>query len=163
MSLANVALYIAILGFVVFRRIQGRPAGTTKELFVLPVIVTVIGFGDLTHKSLGAVDVTFAVIGCAVSLALGALRGTANRVSERNGSPWVQWGTRSVVIFAINIVAKLVLDVTCVLVGGSASGATSSLVLAAGLMLVGEAAVVWLRIQTGPFPRPVAPPAGRDR
>jgi hypothetical protein len=161
MSLANVALYVALLGFIVYQRIQGRPVGSTKQLLALPMVVTVLGFEDLTHRSLGAVDISFAVIGCALSLALGALRGTANRLSVRDGVPWVQWGSRSVVIFAINIGAKLALDVICVLAGGSASGATSSLVLAAGLMLVGEAAVVWLRLQAGPYPYPAD--AGRDR
>jgi hypothetical protein len=160
MSLANIALYVALLGFMVFRRVQGRPVGTTKQLLVLPVVVTVLGFEDLGHHSLGAVDVTFAVIGCALSLALGALRGTANRISVRDGVPWVQWGSRSVVIFTVNIAAKLALDVVCVLAGGSTSGATSSLLLAAGLMLVGEAAVVWLRLQSGHY---LHPAAGGDR
>jgi hypothetical protein len=162
MSLANVVFYIAILGFVVYRRIQGRPVATVKQLLVLPVVLTVIGFEDLTQKSIGAVDVTFAVIGCAVSLLLGAYRGTANRISVRDDVPWVQWGARSVAIFAINIVVKLVLDIICVLAGGTTSGATSSLLLAAGLMLVGEAAVVWLRIQAGPYPHTVGSSSGRD-
>jgi hypothetical protein len=163
MSPANIALYVALLGFMVFRCIQGRPIGSGKQLLVLPVVVTVLGFEDLTHRSLGAVDITFAVVGCALSLALGALRATANRLSIRDGVPSVQWGPRSVVIFAINIAAKLALDLVCVLAGGSVAGATSSLVLAAGLMLVGEAAVVWLRLQTGPYLHPSRPSAGVDR
>ena len=148
---------------MVFRRIQGRPVGSAKQPLALPVVVTVLGFEDLTHRSLGAVDITFAVIGCVLSLALGALRATANRLTVRDGVSWVQWGTRSVVIFAINIAAKLALDVLCVLAGGSAAGATSSLVLAVGLMLVGESAVLWLRLQTGPHIHPSGPPAGVDR
>jgi hypothetical protein len=124
--------------------------------------VTVFGFEDLSHRHLGAVDITFAVIGCAVSLALGAYRGTANRISVRDGVPWVQWSKRSVIIFAFNIAAKLVIDVICVLAGGSASGATSSLVLAAGLMLIGEAGVVWFRLENGPYPR-LVPAVDRGR
>jgi hypothetical protein len=61
----------------------------------------------------------------------------------------VQWGAVSVAIFAVNIVAKLALDVAGVAAGGSTSGVTASLVLAVGLMLVGEAAVVWARLQAG--------------
>jgi hypothetical protein len=164
MNLANIALYIAILGFLVFRRIQGRPIGSVKQLLILPVIVTILGFEDLTHKQhLGSVNITFAVIGCAVSLALGAYRGTANKLSVRDGVPYVQWSTRSVVIFAINIAAKLAIDVICVVTGGTTSGATSSLVLAAGLMLVGEAAVVWIRLQNEPYPSLSGPKAGSDR
>ncbi|MFZ0665758.1 MAG: hypothetical protein WAM97_08375 [Acidimicrobiales bacterium] len=164
MSIANIALYIAILGFLVFRRIQGRPIASVKQLMILPVIVTVLGFEDLSHKQhLGSVNIMFSVIGCAVSLALGAYRGSADKLSVRDGVSYVQWGTRSVVIFAFNIAAKLVLDVICVVSGGTTAGATSSLVLAAGLMLVGEAAVVWLRLENGPYPRLPGRTAGVDR
>ena len=52
-------------------------------------------------------------------------------------------------VFVINIAAKLILDVISVVAGGTTSGATSSLLLAAGLMLAGEAAVVCLRVQGG--------------
>jgi hypothetical protein len=149
MSFANVILYLAILGFIVYRRVQGRPVGSAKQLFILPVVVTVLGYQDLAHKSLNTVDIVFAVAGCALSLVLGALRGSLNKISARDGTPWVRWGTASVTVFIINIVAKLVLDLISVVAGGTTSGATSSLVLAAGLMLAGEAAVVWLRLQAG--------------
>ena len=36
-----------------------------------------------------------------------------------NGSPWVSWSAASVVIFAINVLAKLALDA-----GGVAAGGT---------------------------------------
>ena len=149
MSLANVALYIAILGFVVYRRVQGRPAGSAKQLLVLPVVLSVLGYQDLAHKSLDSVDIAFAVAGCALSLGLGALTGALNKLEVRDGTPWVRWGTASVVVFAINIAAKLILDVVSVVGGRNDVGSASSLVLAAGLMLAGEAAVVWLRLQAG--------------
>lgn len=163
MSLANIALYVAILGFVVFRRIQGRPLVSVRQLLLLPVIVTVLGFEDMTHRSLGAVDVTFAVIGCVLSFGLGALRGTTNLITVRDGAPWVKWGTRSVVIFAVNIAAKIALDVGCVIAGGTASGASSSLVLSGGLMLLGEAAVVLLRVSNGAYPHLSGSRIGDDR
>ena len=45
------------------------------------------------------------------------MRGRADKVSTRDGSPFVQWGLTSLVLFAANIVAKLVLD----LIGVAAS------------------------------------------
>jgi hypothetical protein len=137
---------------MVYRRAQGRPIGTTKQLFLLPAIVTIVGFENFSHAKLGTNDLAVGVAGCGLSLFLGALRGTQNKLSRRDGSPWVQWGAVSVAIFAVNIVAKLVLDVAAVALGGPASGATASLVLAVGLMLLGEAAVVWARLQAGALP-----------
>ena len=149
MSLANVVLYAGLLVLMVYKRAQGRPIGTTKQLFLLPAIITVLGFEDLSHAKLGTIDVAVGVAGCGLSLLLGALRGTQDKLSRRDGTPWVQWGAVSVVIFAVNIVAKLALDVAGVALGGSTSGVTASLLLAVGLMLVGEAAVVWARLQAG--------------
>jgi len=149
MSLANVVLYAGLLVLMVYKRAQGRPIGTTKQLFLLPAIITVLGFEDLSHAKLGTIDVAVGVAGCGLSLLLGALRGTQDKLSRRDGTPWVQWGAVSVVIFAVNIVAKLALDVAGVALGGSTSGVTASVLLAVGLMLVGEAAVVWARLQAG--------------
>jgi hypothetical protein len=149
MSLANVLIYAGLLVLVVFKRVQGKAVTSAKQLFVLPVILTVLGIEDFSHANPDAIDIAVGVAGCAISLGLGALRGTRNRLSVREGLPWVQWGTASVVIFAVNIVAKLALDVAGVAVGGSTAGVTSSLLVAAGLMLAGEAAVVWFRLQTG--------------
>jgi hypothetical protein len=149
MSFANVALYIAILGFIVYRRVQGKPAGSAKQLFVLPVLLCVLGYQDLAHHSLDTIDVAFSVIGCGLSLLLGALRGSLDKLFTRDGAAWMRWGAASVTVFGINVALKLILDVISVAAGGTTSGATSSLLLAAGLMLGGEAAVVWLRLQTG--------------
>jgi hypothetical protein len=152
MSFANVILYLAILCFIVYRRVQGKPAGSMKQLFILPIVLSVLGYQDLAHKSLDTIDVVFAVAGCGVSLVLGAVRGVLDKIEFRDGAPWVRWGAASVVVFGVNIAAKLILDVVSVVAGGTTSGAISSLLLAAGLMLAGEAAVVGLRLQTGPAP-----------
>jgi len=57
-----------------------------------------------------------------------------------------------VAVFAFNVVAKLVFDVAGVALGASSSGVTASLLLAVGLMLAGEAAVVWARLEGGSLP-----------
>jgi hypothetical protein len=148
MSFANVVLYAGLLVLMVFRRAQGRPIGTTKRLFLLPAIITVLGFEDLSHAKLGTIDIAVGVAGCGLSLLLGALRGTQDKLSRRDDTPWVQWGAVSVAIFAVNIVAKLALDVAGV-----------------GLMLVGEAAVVWARLQDGTLSstNAAAPTSGASR
>jgi hypothetical protein len=149
MSFATVLLYAGLLVLMVYKRLQGRPVGTTKQLFLLPVIISVLGFEDFSHAKLGTIDIVVGVTGCGLSLLLGALRGTQNKLSQRDGTPWVQWGAASVAIFAFNVVVKLALDVAGVALGGATSGVTASLILAVGLMLAGEAAVVWLRLEGG--------------
>jgi hypothetical protein len=149
MTFATVLICFGLLFALVYRRVQGRPVCSTRQLFLLPILVTILGINELSHPRLNAMDIAVAVAGCAVSLLLGAFRGTRVKISWRDGTPWVRWGAAAVVIFAINVVAKLALDGAGVALGGTTSGVTASLVLAAGLMLAGEAAVVWVRVQTG--------------
>lgn len=147
MTFASIVLYLALIVFMVFRRVAGRPVTSIKQLFLLPVIVSFLGFESLHHASLNGIDVAVVAVGSALSLGLGALRGCTDKVSQRDGAPWVRWGAASVAVFAVNLVIKLVLDVGTVLIGGTGAGVSSSLVFAIGLMMLGEAGVVWLRVQ----------------
>jgi len=117
MTFANILIYVLLIALVLARRFRGHPIADLRKLLALPVILTVIGYGDLTHGGLKPIAVTLTVIGAALSLGLGALRGRADKVSERDGSPYVQWGIASLVLFCVNIAAKLVLDVIGVAAG----------------------------------------------
>jgi hypothetical protein len=145
MTLANVLIYVALIALVLARRFRGHPIGNVKKLFAVPVIVTVIGYGDLTRGGTKPLEVTLTVIGAALSLGLGSLRGRADKLSERDGSPYVQWGVTSLILFAANIAAKLLLDVIGVAAGETFATAEKSLIFTLGLTLVGEAIVLSMR------------------
>ena len=152
MPFANLLIYLALIAYLLVRKVRGQPIETPKKLFALPVIVTVIGYGDLTHAVRTPLDITLTVIGAALSLGLGLLRGRTDKLSARDGSPFVQWGAASLILFVANVAAKLVLDLVGIAAGGTASAAGSSLVFTFGLTLLGEAVVLWLRSgSTGPF------------
>lgn len=90
MTAANILLYIALIGFMVYRRVQGREVRSVRALLVLPIVLGIIGWQDLGHAHLNDIDTTVTVIGCAVSLVLGAARGFTDKISLRDGAPWVQ-------------------------------------------------------------------------
>jgi len=144
-TLANIAIYVALIVFIVAKRMAGRPVGPTKKLFALPVILAVIGWGDAAqglHKPAG---LTLTVAGCAISLVLGLARGRADRITNRGGAPFVQWTWLSLGLFAANLAVKLALDLAGVAAGETAKAAGDSLLLTLALTLLGEAAVVWYR------------------
>jgi len=146
MTVANILIYIALIGYILFKRVQGQPVKMGRKLFILPVLLVVIGYGDLVNGSgLKPIEITLTVIGGVLSLGLGALRGRADKLSTRDGSPFVQWGTASLLLFVGNIAAKLVLDLIGVAAGSSSSAVGKSLVLTFGLTLLGEAIVIWAR------------------
>jgi hypothetical protein len=146
MTAGNILIYVALIGYVLFKKVQGQPLKTPGRLFALPVILIVLGFGDLTKGAgLKPIEVTVTVIGALISLALGALRGRADKLSARDGVAIVQWGTASLALFFGNIAIKLVLDLIAGASGGSASAAGKSLIFTLGLTLLAEAAVLFIR------------------
>ena len=144
MTLTNIAIYAALIVYVVARRMAGSTVGPAKKLFALPVILAVIGWGDATQGPHKPIYVTLTVAGCAISLVLGLARGRADRISTRDGAPYVQWTWLSLGLFAANLAAKLVLDLAGVAAGQTAA-AGHSLLLTLALTLLGEAAVIWYR------------------
>ena len=146
MTAANVLIYVALIGYILYRRVQGRPVKEGRALFVLPVVLIVIGYGDVTHgAAIKASEITLIVIGAVISLGLGLLRGRADKLTDRDGSPFVQWGAASVLLFVGNLAAKLVLDVIGLAAGSSGSAVGKSLLLTFGLTLLGEAIVLRMR------------------
>jgi hypothetical protein len=149
MTFATVAIYLALIVYILAGRVKGKLIESPKKLFALPIILTVIGYGDLAHGTMKPVEITVTVIGAALSLALGMLRGRADKLSVREGLPFVQWGAASLMLFVGNLVAKLAVDLVGVAAGASTAALGRSLVLTFGLTLLGEALVVWFRSEAG--------------
>jgi hypothetical protein len=146
MSVLNILVYVALIGYVMFKRVQGQPVATPKRLFALPIILIILGYGDVTSgAAMKPIEITLTVIGGALSLGLGLLRGRADQLSVRDGSQFVKWGAASLILFVGNLVAKLVLDLIGVAAGSTTSAVGKSLLLTFGLTLLGEAIVVWMR------------------
>jgi hypothetical protein len=145
MTLANIAVYVALIVFLLYRKVIGQPLTAPKKLFALPILVTIIGYGDISHAGMKPAEITLTAIGAALSLGLGLVRGGTDKLSVKDGSPFVRWGVVSLTLFVANLVAKLVLDLIGVAMGGTTSEVGKSLVFTLGLTLLGEAAVLWMR------------------
>jgi|SRR5580658_8491877 hypothetical protein len=145
MSFANVLIYVALIAYVLYGKARGRPMKAPKRLFLLPVLLVIIGYGDAAHGATKPLEVTLTVIGGTISLGLGLLRGRADKISYRDGSQFVQWGILSFALFAANLVAKLVLDLIGIAGGLTFSEVGKSLILTLGITLLGEAIALLLR------------------
>jgi hypothetical protein len=148
MTFTTIAVALALIVFVLARRIRGEAVPAPKKLFLLPLVVGAIGLQNLAHAKANAVDIGVIVAGCALSLVLGLLRGRLDKVSIVNGAPYMAWSLGSVIIFAVNVLSKLALDAGGVVAGGTTAALSSSILLSLGLTLLGEAVVVWQRAQS---------------
>jgi hypothetical protein len=153
MTFFSILIYVALIGYVLFKKIQGRPIRAPRALFGLPIVLIVLGFEDLTSgKAMRPVEIALTVLGAILSIGLGLMRGQADKISTRDGAPFVQWGKASLMLFGVNIVAKLALDLIGVAAGSSASAAGKSLIFTLGLNLLAEAGVLWMRSGAGTTP-----------
>jgi hypothetical protein len=84
-----------LIAYVLYGEAKGWQMKPPKRLFLLPVVIVIIGYGDATHGTMKSFEVGLTVVGCAVSLGLGLLRGRADKISDRGGSQLVQWACRS--------------------------------------------------------------------
>ncbi len=150
MTLTTVVIGVGLIVFVLARRIRGEAVPAPKKLFLLPVVVGVIGYQNLAHAKLATIDIGVIAGGCALSLVLGLWRGRLDKVSMVNGAPYMSWSAGSVVLFAVNVLAKLALDAGGVAAGGTTAALSSSILFSLGLTLLGEAFVVWHRAQSLP-------------
>jgi hypothetical protein len=148
-TIANIAIYIALIVFIVIMRMIGLPVGPVKQQFILPVIIVVTGWGDAAKGLNKPAELTFTIVGCALFLGFGLLRGGADRLSARDGAPYVRWTWLSLGLFAANVVVKLGLDLGGIAAGETAKAAGHSLILTLGLSLLGQAAVIWYLAEPG--------------
>jgi hypothetical protein len=108
----------------------------------------VIGGVDIAHAAphgLRGADVLFLVGGGLAVLALGALRGTSVHVYQRDGVLWQRYQGITLAWWAAAIAARVGLMGLAGALGVSAGLSGTSILLAAGLNLFGEAAVVLAR------------------
>ena len=148
MTFTTIAVAIAVIGFVLARRVRGEAVREPKKLFLLPIVIGVIGVENVSHAKPNSVDIAMIAIGAALSLSLGLLRGRLDKVTLVEGSPYMKWGIGSVIVFGVNLLAKVVLDAVGMAAGGTSSALTSSIMLSLGLAFLGEAVIVWLRAQS---------------
>src|ERR1700677_3299540 len=110
MTLTSIAIAIAVVVFLLARRLRGEAVPAPKKLFLLPIVVGAIGLENLSHAKPNAIAIGVIVAGSAMSLGLGLLRGRFDKVSMVNGAPYMAWTAGSAGVLVVNVLLKLVLD-----------------------------------------------------
>jgi len=146
----EVVLILAVVGYVMMRRILGEPA-QGKRMLVLPAVLVVIGLSDVSGDAQTLVSTLFLVATGGVSIVLGALRGTSVRISERDGLAFVNYTAVTVVLWMVNLLVKFGANFALSLVDAhDAASVSNSLLLTLGAGLLAEGAVVMVRaLRTG--------------
>jgi hypothetical protein len=152
----QILLFLVIIVWRLVRKMREQPVKTDGQRWRLPLILTVIGGYETLSLARGAhpikfdtADVTYLVAAGAVSVALGLLRGTTVRIFDRGGTLTQRYSVLTAFLWLATVAVRLGLDVTANRSFGVASAVTgASILMMFGLSLLGESAMVALRIGT---------------
>lgn len=146
MSALEILAVIGIIGFVIFRQIQGEPL-RGKRTVVLPAILTVIGFSDL-HGNGGHMqpaDVTCLVIGALGSAAIGAGFGMMMRLEARDGYLWAQLPVRGLWLWGALVAWRVAAMAMAGAAHAHVAASSSTLLFSLGVNRLAQAGVITLR------------------
>ena len=147
MSAIEILAVLGIIGYVIFRQVQGEPL-RGKRTVLLPAVLTVIGFLNL-HGSGGArlagADVTCLVIGTAGSVAIGLAFGAVMRLESRGGFLWAQLPLRWVWLWAALAGWRVAVIVLASGMHAHVAASSATLLLSLGANRLAQAAVVVVR------------------
>ncbi|MDG3011752.1 DUF1453 domain-containing protein [Rhodococcus sp. D2-41] len=144
MGPAQIVLAVAAVCYLMYRRYLGDVL-QAKRLLILPVVLTIIGLSSLGDlRTLSVAALVLIAVSVAVSLVLGVLRGFTVQVGDRDGVVWMRYRAVTLVLWAVNIAAKVGLGMVAHVVGAADSTGTGVMV-ALGLGILAESLVVLAR------------------
>jgi membrane protein CcdC involved in cytochrome C biogenesis len=137
----EIVLIIAVIGYVLLRRMAGQPA-QGKKLLILPAVIMVIGITSLGH-TWSPLSVGFLVATTAMSFVLGIFRGVSIKLFEKDGIVWMKYTKTTVALWIGNIAIKVVAAVALAAIDPTAAHQESTgLLISLGMGILMEGIVV---------------------
>lgn len=142
MGIGLVIAIVAVIALVV-KRFYGEPM-SARDTFGLPVILLAIGIYSLTKiADLNGTDITWLIIGGAVGLAFGALRGATVGIFTRDGHLWQRYTVRTVIVWAVSMTAGFAISALGTTMGMHHDARPTTLSI--GISMVGEMLTLGVR------------------
>jgi hypothetical protein len=144
MSAIEILAVIGIIGYIIFRQVQGEPL-RGKRAVLLPAILTVIGFVNLHGDGgahLTAADIECLVVGVAGSAAIGLAFGAIMRLEGRGGYLWAQLPMRGLWLWAALAAWRVVVIFLATGMHAHVAASASTLLLSLGINRLAQAAVI---------------------
>jgi hypothetical protein len=134
---------IAIIVYIIGRQLAGEPL-RGRRVVLLPVILTVIGFANLSGDKvhLRPVDVVCLVVGAVVVAAIGVTQGAIMRLESRNGSLWGQLPVRGLWLWLLLVISRVVMTGVADGLDAKVAASSSTILLMLGISRLGQAAAV---------------------
>jgi hypothetical protein len=146
MSGIEIIAVAAIIGYVIFRQVQGEPV-RGKRAVRLPAILTIVGLVNLRSGGarFTAADTRWLVIGIAGSAAIGLAFGVIMRLESRGGQLWAQLPLRGLWLWAALIGWRLVVTLLATDMHAHLAASSATLLLSLGVNRLAQAVVIAAR------------------
>lgn len=139
------AIGLAVIVLLVITRTRAQRVSAAR-LLILPTIVLVVGVATALPSIAGAmprpVDMVIIAVDAVLSLGLGFARGRSVLVDARDGAIWYRYGTTTVVLWAVSIVARFALGAVGAHVGGNELVTSASVLFMLGISLITQNVLV---------------------
>lgn len=155
MSALEILAVIGIIGYIIFRQVQGEPL-RGKRTVLLPAILTIIGFTDLHGhggQHLQPSDVTCVVIGAIGSAVIGLAFGAITRLESRDGHLWAQLPLFGLWLWAALVVWRGMMFALAGAMHAHIAASSSTLLFSLGINRLAQGGVImWRALNAGiPF------------
>lgn len=143
MSVIEILAVIGVIGYVIFRQVKGEPL-RGKRTVLLPAILTVIGYSDLSHQGghLSATDLACVVLGLAGSAVIGLAFGAITRLESRGGFLWAQLPVRGLWLWAAMLGWRAATFMVAEALHAHVAASSATLLLSLGVNRLATAAVI---------------------
>jgi hypothetical protein len=145
-SVTEIAVVIAVIGYSIVRQVGGEPL-RVRRLVLLPLVLTVVGFADLHLNGghLQAADITCLVIGTAGSALIGCGFGGLMRLESREGYLWARLPVYGLWLWVLLVAWRVAMMATAGLMHAHIAASTSTLLFSLGVNRLAQAAVIVAR------------------
>ncbi|MFC1408227.1 hypothetical protein ACEZCY_02905 [Streptacidiphilus sp. N1-12] len=143
MSGFEIIAVVAVVGYVIYQQLSGQLL-RGKRVVILPVVLTVIGFTDLTGggRHLSTADIACLTVGAAGSIAIGLAFGAITRLESRGGVLWAKLPMRGLWLWGGLVAWRGVVYVLATAVHAPVAASATTLLFTLGLNRLAQAAVV---------------------
>lgn len=133
----EILLVVALVGYMLIRRLLGEPA-QAKRMLVLPAVLTVVGLSSAQSVMHDPVQLGFLAVTTLLGVGIGVLRGLSVLVFVRDGIVHMRYTGITILLWVVNIATKLGGNFLLGAVDPHANGGnTLMLTLGAGLLMEG--------------------------
>ena len=153
MSGLEILAVIGVIGLVIYQQLIGQSL-RGKRVVLLPAILTVVGFTDLTGSSrhLQTVDIVWLAIGAGGSIVIGLGFGAIMRLESRDGALWAKMPVRGLWLWVAMVAWRGVISLPATAMHAHVAASSATLLFALGLNRLAQAAVIVPRAMASGIP-----------